>query len=100
MRTDKRSNETIPEYAARLKEKAEYWDYGDSTNKRILEHMVQTIDDDELITRMIQKEWILKEVSQRHDLQYKLKDILRDCHMTVNVIDKINTVKKDKKSKG
>lgn len=90
----------LPEYAARLKEMVEYWDYGDSTTKRILEHMVQTIDDDELITRMIQKEWILKEVSQRHDLQCKLKDILRDCHMTVYTVDKINTVKKDKKSKG
>lgn len=50
MRIDKRSNKTIAKYEAGLKEKAKYCDFGDSTNERILKHMIQIIDDDGLIT--------------------------------------------------
>lgn len=50
MRIDKRSNKTIASYKVRLKEKAKYCGFGDSTNERILKHMIQIIDDDGLLT--------------------------------------------------
>ena len=45
--------ETISAYAARLREKAKECEFGDKFDERILEHIIQTIDNKKLIERAI-----------------------------------------------
>lgn len=49
------NNETITVYAMRLKEQAESCEFGDNREDRILEQLIQTIEDSEMITKAIQK---------------------------------------------
>ena len=51
--------ETISVYAARLREKAKGCEFGDTLDERILEHVIQTIDNKKLIERAISKTWDL-----------------------------------------
>ena len=66
-------------YAARLREKSKDCEFGEQTDDRILEHLVQTIKDSELVKRSIQKKWnldqFLEEASQREDINQQVKDM-------------------------
>ena len=65
--------ETISAYAARLREKAKECEFGDTFDERILEHIIQTIDNKKLIERAISKTWdltrFLTEASQTKKIQ-------------------------------
>ena len=72
-------------YAARLREKAYDCDFGNTFDDRILEHLIQTIENQHLIQKCIAKSWILsqflseagqiEDISlQVHDMKYSLDD--------------------------
>ena len=47
-------------YAARLREKAKSCDFHDS-DERILEHIIQTTDNEELVRKVLYKKWTLQQ---------------------------------------
>ena len=53
-----------------------------TTDDRILEHLIQTVKDSELVKRSIQKKWnldqFLEEASQREDINQQVKDMKED----------------------
>ena len=53
--------ETTVTYATRLREKAHDCDFKVSQDERILEHLIQTIDNQTLIQKCISKSWTLQE---------------------------------------
>ena len=55
LKTRPHVGETISVYAARLREKAKECEFGDTFDERILEHIIQTIDNKKLIERAISK---------------------------------------------
>ena len=69
-------------YSARLREKSKDCEFGEQTDDRILEHLIQTIKDSELVKRSIQKKWnpdqFLEEASQREDINQQVKDMKED----------------------
>ena len=71
--------ETISAYAARLREKAKECEFGDTLDERILEHIIQTIDNKKLIERAISKTWdltrFLTEASQTEDIARQIQDM-------------------------
>ena len=71
--------ETISAYAARLREKAKECEFGDTFDERILEHIIQTIDNKKLIERAISKTWdltrFLTEASQTEDFARQIQDM-------------------------
>ena len=91
--------ESISQYAMRLREQAETCDFENNREERILEHLIQTIDDNELITRAIQKQWnlntFLEEASQRNDLKREVKEITKTHLKTIdneNWTDRVNAI--------
>ena len=70
------AGESVVTYAVRLREKSKDCEFGEQTDDRILEHLVQTIKDSELVKRSIQKKWnldqFLEEASQREDMVSKV----------------------------
>ena len=54
------TGESIVSYAARLREKSKSCDFHDA-DKRILEHIIQTTDNTELVRKFLNKKWTLKE---------------------------------------
>ena len=66
-------------YAARLREKSKDCEFEEQTEDRILEHFIQTIKDNELVKRHIQKKWVLdrflEKESQREDIDQQVKDM-------------------------
>ena len=54
--------ESIVTYAARLREKSKDCEFGEQTDDRILVHLIQTIKDNELVKRSIQKKWNLDKI--------------------------------------
>ena len=66
-------------YAACLREKAKDCEFEDRITERILVHLIQTIKDNDLIKRSIQKKWdldrFIKEESQREDINQQVKDM-------------------------
>ena len=52
-------------YGTRLREKASECDFGDSCEDRILEHLIQTVDNQTLILKCIRREWTLAECLKR-----------------------------------
>ena len=52
-------------YGTRLREKASECEFGDSCEDRILEHLIQTVDNQTLILKCIRKEWTLAEFLKR-----------------------------------
>lgn len=66
-------------YAARLREKSKDCEFEEQTEDRILEHFIQTIKDNELVKRHIQKKWVLdrflEKASQREDIDQQVKDM-------------------------
>lgn len=66
-------------YAARLREKAKECEFGDTYDERILEHIIQTIDNKKLIEKAISKTWdltrFLTEASQTEDIARQMLDM-------------------------
>ena len=52
-------------YGTQLREKASECDFGDSCEDRILEHLIQTVDNETLILKCLRKEWTLSEFLKR-----------------------------------
>ena len=72
--------ETTTAYAARLRGKAKECEFGDTFDERILEHIIQTIDNKKLIERAISKTWDLarfltEALSQTEDIARQIQDI-------------------------
>ncbi|CAH3177125.1 unnamed protein product [Porites lobata] len=65
--------------AAKLREKAKECEFGDTFDERILEHIIQTIDNKKLIKRAIIKTWdltrFLTEASQTEDIARQIQDM-------------------------
>ena len=76
------AGESVVTYSARLREKSKDCEFGEQTDDRILEHLIQTIKDSELVKRSIQKKWnldqLLEEASQREDINQQVKDMKED----------------------
>ena len=74
--------ETISVYAVRLREKAKECEFGDTFDERILEHIIQTIDNKKLIERAISKTWdltrFLTEARQTKDIARQIQDMGMD----------------------
>ena len=74
-----RSQESITSYAARLREKAEKCEFGENSDDRILEHICQTISDQDLIKKCISKKWnlsqFLDEAAKKEDISSEVKDM-------------------------
>ena len=69
-------------YAARLREKSQDCEFGEETEDRILQHLIQTIKDSELVKKSIQRkcnlEQFLEEASQRENINQQVKDMKED----------------------
>ena len=72
-----RPGESVVSYTACLREKAKDCEFEDRINERILVHLIQTIKDNDLIKRSIQKKWDLdrfrKEASERDERYKKIR---------------------------
>ena len=57
-------------------------EFGEQTDDKILEHLIQTIKDSELVKRSIHKKWnldqFLEEASHREDINRRVKDMKED----------------------
>ena len=71
--------EKIIAYAARLREKVQDCEFGSTHDERILEHIIQTIDNKTLIKKTISKEWnltqFLTEAGQMEDIKRQVTDM-------------------------
>lgn len=71
--------ESVIAYAVQLREKSKDCEFEEQTEDRILEHFIQTIKDNELVKRHIQKKWVLdrflEKASQRKDIDQQAKDM-------------------------
>lgn len=65
LRINKNERETLAEYAARVREKSEHCEFSNTTDERILELIIQTIDIKGLIIRTRQKKMGLVEILRR-----------------------------------
>ena len=77
-------DESTVTYVARLREKAHECEFGMTCEERILEHCIQTINNQELIKKAISKGWNLdkfvEEAGQIEDTCLQMKDMkLGDC---------------------
>ena len=82
------SHESIVTYVARMRQKERDCEFGDQTDDRILEHLIQTVRDNDLIKKCIQKRWnsdqFIEEVSQREDIGQQVND-MKDEHKVAKV---------------
>ena len=94
------SYKSIVAYAARMCEKARDCEFGDQADDRILEHLIQTIRDNDLIKRCIQKRWnleqFIEEASQREDIGQQVKD-MKDDHKVARIGQRAEKHKRDYK---
>ena len=71
--------ETTVAYATRLREKANDCDFDTNCDERILEHLIQTIENKGLIQKCISKAWTLSEflmeAGQIEDISLQMKDM-------------------------
>ena len=81
--------ETTSAYAARLREKTKECEFGATFDERILEHIIQTIDNKKMIEKAISKTWdltrFLTEASQTEDIARQMKDMGSDNVSRENV---------------
>ena len=72
-------NETTTAYAARLREKANDCEFGETRDDRILEHLIQTITSTTLIQKAINKKWsltqMLTEAAQIEDTSLQISSM-------------------------
>ena len=73
------ASEITASYPARLREKVNECDLGGTLEDRILEHIIQTIDNQTLIQKCINKGWnlnqFLLEASQMEDFSLQIRDM-------------------------
>ena len=73
-----KTGESIAGFTARLLEKAEHCDFED-IDDRILEHIVQHINDENLVKKTIQKKWnleqFIEEAGERENLNTEVSDM-------------------------
>ena len=66
-------------YAARLREKANECEFGANEDERILEHLIQTVENPGLIQRAVRKGWnlsqFLTEAAQTEETNLQMKDM-------------------------
>lgn len=55
------AGESTITYATRLREKSQDCEFGETCDDRILEHLIQTIENEVLIQRCISKGWCLSQ---------------------------------------
>ncbi len=76
-KTRQAAGESTSSYAARLRQKAKECDFGANKDDRILEHLIQTIDNQSLIQKTISKTWtleqILTEAGQLEDMSLQMR---------------------------
>ena len=79
------SNESIISYAARRREKAKECEFGGQLDDRILEHLIHTIPNEDLIEECIRKSWnldqFIEEAEQRDDISQQVKDMKNERHV-------------------
>ena len=77
-----KAGETIIAYATRLREKAHGCDFGSSNDDRILEHLIQTIENQYLIQKCIYEGWtldqFLTQAKQIEDISMQVDDMKTD----------------------
>ena len=77
-----KAGETIVAYATRLREKAHGCDFGSSNDDRILEHLIQTIQNQYLIQKCIYEGWtldqFLTQAKQIEDISMQVDDMKTD----------------------
>ena len=80
------AGESTETYATRLREKSQECKFGGTCDERILEHLIQTIENESLIQKCISKEWnlsqFLTEAGQIEDIWLHMRD------MKVSLYDK------------
>ena len=83
------AGETTLSYAARLREKAKECEFGDTLNERLLEHLIQTVDNRTLIQKAISKRWdldqFLSEASQLEDTKVMMKEMREETSEVAKV---------------
>ena len=71
--------ETTAAYVTRLREKAHDCDFGTNCDERILEHLIQTIENQVLIQKCISKSWTLQEflieAGQSEDISLQMREM-------------------------
>ena len=87
------SGETTVSYAARLREQAMNCEFHDC-DERILEHIIQTTDNAELVRKILHKKWTLKQTLEE-------MQVLDDTSMQVEAMGRqdTNNVSKFKQKK-
>ena len=69
-------------YASRVREKAHECEFGDTNDERILKHLIQTIENQQLIQKCISKCWtlqqFLREAGQIEDISIQVHDMKAD----------------------
>ncbi|KAJ8045060.1 hypothetical protein HOLleu_07986 [Holothuria leucospilota] len=87
-------HESTVQYASRLREKAADCNF-DNQDERILEHIIQTIPNEHLITKAISKKWdlptFLKEAAQLEETKGQVKE-MRDTSDTSSTVEAHKTV--------
>ena len=90
------TGELITAYTARLREKAKKCEFGETNDERILEHIIQTIDNKVIIQKTINKKWsltqFLQEVSQIEDVNRQVKEMKTHQDESSNIA-KVGTYK-------
>ena len=61
LKTRPEAGEATVTYATRLREKAHECEFGETNDERILEHLIQTIQNQQLIQKCISKSWNLQQ---------------------------------------
>ena len=73
------AGEATVSYAARLREKVYEYEFGNTFDDRVLEHLIQTIENQQLIQRCISKGWelaqFLLEAGQTEDILLQVHDM-------------------------
>lgn len=71
--------ESIIAYTARLRKQAKECEFGDASEERILEHIIQTIDNRQLIQKTTSRKWnltqFLQEASQIEDVNHHVREM-------------------------
>ena len=82
LKTRPEAGEATVAYATRLREKAHECEFGDTNDERILEHLIQTIENEQLIQKCISKSWtlqqFLREAGQIEDISIQVHDMKAD----------------------
>ena len=69
--------ETTIAYTARLWEKSAHCEFGDKEKERMLEHLIQTLNNENLVQKTISKKWSLKQLlrSQFEVIELQMNDM-------------------------